>query len=120
MKVAFPTSGETPDAALDSRFGRASNFFVFDLGTGGHEVVDNQQALDSPQGAGIQAAETVVRSGADCLVTGNCGPKAFQVLKAAGIKVYTADKLTVAEALEAFKAGMLSSLTVANVEGHWA
>jgi predicted Fe-Mo cluster-binding NifX family protein len=119
VKVAFPTSGETPDAALDSRFGRALNFFVFDLETGGHEVVDNQQALDSPQGAGIQAAETVVRSGAECLVSGHCGPKAFRVLTAAGVKVYTSDKLTVAEALEAFKAGALSSLVVANVEGHW-
>ncbi len=119
MKVAFTTSGETPDAALDSRFGRALNFLVFDLDTGGHELVDNQQALDSPQGAGIQAAETVVRSGAECLVTGHCGPKAFRVLKAAGVKVYTSDKLTVAEALEAFKTGTLPPLASADVEGHW-
>ena len=119
MKVAFTASGKTLEAALDSRFGRALNFFVFDLDTGGHEVVDNRQALDSPQGAGIQAAETVVQSGAKRLVTGHCGPKAFRVLTAAGIKVYTSDKPTVAEALEAFKAGALSAMAVADVEGHW-
>ena len=119
VKLAFTTSGETLDALLDSRFGRAPKFLVYDTDSDTFEVVDNQQNLDAAQGAGIQAAETVARSGADCLVTGHCGPKAYRVLSAAGVKVYNTDIPTVAAALDAFKAGRLKPAESADVEGHW-
>ena len=119
MKVVFTTSGDNLDAPLDSRFGRAPKFLVYDLDSETFEVVDNQQNLNAAQGAGIQAAETVARSGAKSLVTGHCGPKAFRVLLAAGIKVYTADAPTVAAALEQYRTGKLTEAKVADVEGHW-
>ncbi len=108
------------DSPLDSRFGRAAKFLVYDLDGETFEVLDNSQNLNAPQGAGIQAAETVARSGAKGVVTGNCGPKAFRVLSASGIKVYNATAGSVAEALEAFKAGRLEPAGSANVNGHWA
>jgi predicted Fe-Mo cluster-binding NifX family protein len=120
MRIAFTTSGNTLDSPLDSRFGRAPGFLVYDTDSGTFEFVDNQQSLNAAQGAGIQAAETVVRSGAKNLVTGHCGPKAFRVLIAAGVKVYNTDQPTVAAALEAFKAGALRPAESADVEGHWA
>lgn len=52
-------------------------------------------------------------------MTGHCGPKAFRVLSAAGVKVYDTDQPTVAAALEAFKAGWLKPAESADVEGHW-
>jgi predicted Fe-Mo cluster-binding NifX family protein len=119
VKVVFTVSGETLDSPLDSRFGRARKFLVYDIEKNTFEVIDNQKSLNAAQGAGIQAAETVARSGADCLVTGHCGPKAFRVLSAAGIKVYTTDKPIVSAALEAFKAGELKTSETADVEGHW-
>ncbi len=120
MKVAFTTSGTTLDAPMDDRFGRARKFLVYDVETGGLEVIDNEQNLNSPQGAGIQAAQTVSRAGASCLVTGHCGPKAFTVLEAAGIAVYTTGACTVMEALELFRAGKLGRTWSADVDGHWA
>jgi predicted Fe-Mo cluster-binding NifX family protein len=57
--------------------------------------------------------------GAQAVVTGNVGPKAFRILNAAGIKVYLSAEGTVAEAIRKFKAGELKETTVANVEGHW-
>jgi predicted Fe-Mo cluster-binding NifX family protein len=120
MKIAFTTSGSTLDAPLDSRFGRAPQYLVYDLDTDTFDVIDNSRSLNAAQGAGIQAAEQVVRSGAGSVVTGHCGPKAFQVLAAAGITVYTTDAATVAEALEQFKAGNLVLTQSADVEGHWA
>jgi predicted Fe-Mo cluster-binding NifX family protein len=119
MKVAFTTSGSSLDSPLDTRFGRAPGFLVHDTDSGTSEFVDNQQSLNAAQGAGIQAAETVVRAGAKALVTGHCGPKAFRVLSAAGVKVYNTDQPTVAAALEAFKAGKLKQSESADVEGHW-
>ncbi len=119
MKIAFSTSGSDLNAALDTRFGRAAKFLVLDLENGEFEVIDNQQNLNAAQGAGIQSAETVIRSGAKALVSGHCGPKAFRVLAAAGVKVYTSDDPTVASALEKFKREELQEATGADVEGHW-
>jgi len=119
MKIAFTTSGETPDAPLDSRFGRAAKFLLYDLESETFEVIDNQQNLNAAQGAGIQSAETVARLGAKSLVTGHCGPKAFRVLLAAGIKVYTTEAPTIAAALEEYRSGKLAEANSADVEGHW-
>jgi len=119
MKVVFTTSGKDLSAPIDARFGRAPKFLICDPETRDFTIIDNGQNLNASQGAGIQAAETVVRSGATALVTGHCGPKAFRVLSAAGIKVYTAEGLTVAEALDRFRAGTLVEALSSDVEGHW-
>jgi len=118
MKVAFTTSGSDLDAPLDTRFGRAPKFLVYDLDSGKFEVIDNQQNLNAAQGAGIQSAGTMAKLGVKAVVTGHCGPKAFRVLLAVGIKVYTTDATTVAEALEKFKSGQLIRASAADVEGH--
>jgi predicted Fe-Mo cluster-binding NifX family protein len=119
MKIAFTTSGETLEAPLDSRFGRAPKFLLYDLEKDYYELIDNRQNLDAEQGAGIQSAETIARSKADCIVTGHCGPKAFRVLSAAGITVYNCGEATIADALKAFRDGALKRMESADVEGHW-
>jgi predicted Fe-Mo cluster-binding NifX family protein len=107
MKLALTTSGKTLAAALDPRFGRAPRFLVFDTDTSAFDLVDNRAGLEAAQGAGIQAAETLARLGVRGLVTGHCGPKALRVLARAGIAVYDTDLPTVAEAIEAYRAGRL-------------
>jgi predicted Fe-Mo cluster-binding NifX family protein len=119
MKIVFTTSGNTLQGPLDSRFGRAPKFLVYDLEGNSFEVVDNQQNLNAAQGAGIQSAEAVARLGAKGLVTGHCGPKAFRVLAAAGVKIYNTNARTVAEALEQYRTGKLAEAKSADVEGHW-
>jgi predicted Fe-Mo cluster-binding NifX family protein len=110
VKIAFSTSGETLDAPLDSRFGRAPKFILYDLEKDYFEVIDNLQSLNTPQGAGIQAAETLVRAGVSGIVTGHCGPNAYRALRTAGIAIYSCSEETVAAALEAFRAGMLTQM----------
>lgn len=119
MKIAFSTSGDTLASPLDGRFGRAPKFILYDLERDYFEVIDNRQNLNTSQGAGIQSAETIARSGAGCIVTGHCGPKAFRVLSAAGIAVYNCGEATVADALKAFREGTLKTMESADVEGHW-
>jgi predicted Fe-Mo cluster-binding NifX family protein len=119
MKVVFTTSGTSLQAPLDSRFGRTPKFLVYDVDRETFEVIDNKQNLDAVQGAGIQSAEAVARLGAGALVTGHCGPKAFRVLQAAGIKVFNVAAPTVADALERYRAGKLTEAKSADVEGHW-
>ncbi len=120
MKIAFTTSGHDLSGPLESRFGRAPRFLIYDTERGAFDLVDNSQALESAQGAGVQAAETVVRSGATELVTGHCGPKAFRVLSTAGVRIYTTGAATIAEALAAHREGTLQPAHEADVQGHWA
>jgi predicted Fe-Mo cluster-binding NifX family protein len=119
MKIAITAGGLTLDSPVDQRFGRAARFILFDTNTRHHRTIVNTQALDSVQGAGIQAAETVARAGTQGLITGHCGPKAFRVLSAAGIRVCTGASCSIAGAITAFESGRLTPAQNADVEGHW-
>lgn len=119
MMIAVTAKGEGLTAEVDPRFGRASCFILYDTETKTARTVDNGQSVNAAQGAGIQAAETVARQGAGCLITGHCGPKAFRTLSAAGIRVYIGADGTVADAIAAFEQGRLSQASSADVDGHW-
>lgn len=119
MKIAITAQGKNMESKVDPRFGRASWFVLVDTETGAYEAVSNEQNLNAGQGAGIQSAENISRQGAKAVITGNCGPKAFRTLNAAGIKIYIGAEGTVSEVFEKFKAGKLSEATGANVDGHW-
>lgn len=117
--VAFTTSGRDLSAELDPRFGRSAGFLLYNLDTSSSTYINNDQGRAAAQGAGIQAAEMIVRAGVDALVTGHCGPKAYRVLEAAGLKVYNCDLPVINQALEALLAGKLQEATVADVAAHW-
>ncbi len=119
MKIAFTASGDSLAAPLDPRFGRAPGFLVYDDEAGTLKSVNNEQNLNASQGAGIQTALLICKQDVDCVITGHCGPKAFQTLKAANIKVYPCKAGTIEEAYKQFKAGELTAAEVANAEAHW-
>ena len=119
MKIVITAQGDNLDTKVDLRFGRAKNFIIFDTESDTYECIDNIQNLNAIQGAGIQAAQNVANTGAEAIITGSCGPKAFRVLSAASIKVYTGGADTVRECIEMFRNGKLKESTEANVPGHW-
>jgi len=120
MKITVSSQGKNLESQVDSRFGRAAQFILYDTETDGFEVVSNAQNLDAAQGAGIKAAETVSRLEASVLITGHCGPKAFETLSAAGIEIVLgAEGFTVSQALEKYKAGELKPSGNSDVSGHW-
>ncbi len=120
MKLAFTTSGNNLDAPVETRFGRAQKFLVYDLDSNTFEIIDNQQNMNALQGAGIQSAETVAKTGAQAVITGHCGPKAFRALSAAGIKIFTITQGTVSEALELYRSGGIPEVHSPDVQGHWS
>lgn len=120
MKITISSQGDQLDSAVDPRFGRAAQFILYDTETTSYEVISNAQSLDAAQGAGIRAAETISRLGAQVLITGHCGPKAFDTLKAAGIDVVLgAEGCTISQALEKYKSGQLKISNFSDVSGHW-
>lgn len=119
MKVAITVQGTSLNDQLDPRFGRAKQFLIIDTDSGELIVRDNAVNLNAVQGAGIQSGQQVVESGAQAVITGHVGPKAFRVLEAAGIPVYLAADCTAGEALQRFKKNELAQQKAADVEGHW-
>jgi predicted Fe-Mo cluster-binding NifX family protein len=119
MKVAVTSQGNQLTSDMDPRFGRASWFVVLDTETGEHEMVDNTINVNTPQGAGVQAAQTVADLKVDAVVTGNCGPKAFRVLETAGIKVFLGVEGTIQSAIDRLKSGEFVEANGPSVEGHW-
>lgn len=119
MKVAVSCTGKDLDSPVDPRFGRAACFLLVDTETLAFEVVSNTQNLQAAQGAGVQAASSIARKKPAAVLTGHCGPKAFQVLQAAGIAIYAGVSGTVRDAVARFKKGELTPSTAPNAEGHW-
>jgi predicted Fe-Mo cluster-binding NifX family protein len=119
MKVAVTSQGKEASSQVDPRFGRAKWLIVIDIETGESEACDNTVNLGAVQGAGIQTAKNVADLRAEAVITGNVGPNAFKTLNAANVKVFLAEKQTVGEAIDSFKANRLKEIDQANVEGHW-
>lgn len=119
MKLAITSTGESLQSSVDPRFGRAEFFVLADAGADTTTALRNSMNLNAAQGAGIQAAKTIIDLSVQALITGHVGPKAFAALKAGGVAVYPVTGGTVAEAIDQFKSGTLHALTAADVEGHW-
>jgi len=119
MKLAVSSMGRDRTADVSSRFGRAPWFVVVDTDTNAVSAVENTQNLNALQGAGIQAAQLVATLGVGAVLTGHCGPKAFRVLSAAGVAIFVGADGTVAQAVEAWRAGALQVCERPDVEGHW-
>jgi predicted Fe-Mo cluster-binding NifX family protein len=116
MRVAVTSFGESLESPIDQRFGRARFFIVYDLETGQWSAHNNKQNLEATQGAGVQSAQHVVNLGADAVITGHCGPKAFATLTAAEVEIYQNATGSVQEAIGAYKAGSLGKSAAANVD----
>ena len=119
MKIAITASNKTIESEVDPRFGRAPYILVYDLENDTFDFVDNQLNLKAASGAGIQTAQNVSKTGAEVVITGNCGPNAFRTLGAAKIKVIIGATGNLKEAVEKFKKGEYEYSGDANVEGHW-
>jgi predicted Fe-Mo cluster-binding NifX family protein len=118
MKIAITSTGRTLDSQVDPRFGRAACFIIIDTETMDFNVIDNE-SVAAAGGAGISSAKVVIDTGAEAVLTGNCGPNAERTLTASGVRLYTGATGTVAKAVELFKSGELTEAAGPNVEPHF-
>jgi predicted Fe-Mo cluster-binding NifX family protein len=118
MKICVTAAGNTLDAPVDPRVGRAAYFIIVDSETMAFEAVSNM-AAGAMGGAGIQAAQAIASKGVNVLITGNVGPNAFQALGSAGIKIVVGASGTVREVIEKYKRGELRGTGAPTVGGHF-
>ena len=117
MKVCVSSIGNDLNSEVDSRFGRCQYFVVVDVDSMEYKAFMNESAMGMG-GVGVQAAQTVIKTGAEVLITGNVGPNAFQVLSESGIKILTGVSGTVNDVIDKFKEGALQEAPNPSVEAH--
>ena len=118
MKIAVTSMGPTLDDNVEARFGRCPYFLIVDTDNMQYEAIENPNiALGG--GAGIQSAQLMSQKGVTTVLTGNCGPNAFNVFGQAGIQVVVGVSGPVRNAVEQFKTGAFSSASGPNVSSHF-
>ena len=118
MKIAISAMGRTLDAEVDPRFGRCQYFIIVDPETMQFEAMENSGAMNGG-GAGISTAQSIAGKGIEAVLTGNCGPNAYQVLEAAGIKVITGVSGKIQDAIQNYESGKLKTSSQSNVPDHF-
>lgn len=110
MKILLTSSGKDWDSMISPVFGRAEGYILYNEDNDHISWFSNEKNRNAGHGAGIQAGQDVAGLGAQVLITGgDVGPKALEVLRKAGIEIYSGvgDK-TVKEAFEAYMSGVLN------------
>ena len=74
MKVAISSTGNSPEANLDSRFGRCSYFVIYDTKTQATEYIPNLNK-ENIEGAGPASVQLIASKGAEKVVSGEFGAK---------------------------------------------
>jgi predicted Fe-Mo cluster-binding NifX family protein len=118
MKIALSASSPELSSPVDPRFGRCAYFLFVDSETMQFEAMENPN-VGAAGGAGIQSAQLISNKGANVLLTGSCGPNAYQTLQAAGVEVIVGVTGTVQEAVQLYKSGKLQPAAQPNVPSHF-
>lgn len=118
MKICVTSQGSDLDSLADPRFGRCQYFIIVETDTMEYKVIENSN-IAAGGGAGIQSAQLVAQEGVKAVLTGNCGPNAFQVFSQAGIKVITGISGSVRDSVEKFKSGVIGESTSPSVKDHF-
>ncbi len=111
MKVAMSVQGQSADSKVDQRFGRCNAFAILDTESGELEFVANHE---KDKGSGINAANTILKYNPDAVIVGNIGPKAFQVLSRAGLKIYEGLTGSIQESARLLQDGKLKEISSPN------
>ncbi len=109
MMIALTTNGTDLQSSLDPRFGRCPYFLLIDPETMEFKAATNP-GESAGGAAGIKAAQALTGLGAKILITGQCGPNAFSILEAAGIKVMQAPAASAGKVVEMYKRGELAAI----------
>lgn len=118
MKIGVSAIAPSLDAEVDPRFGRCQYFVIVDPQTMEFEALQNSSAM-AAGGAGISTAQMIANKGVQVILTGNCGPNAYQTLSAAGLQVITGAAGRIRDVVQAYKDGKFQPTAQANVGSHY-
>lgn len=112
MRILITSTGPDPNAAVDSRFGRADYFIVHDDTNGAYETYENEGKWENT-GAGVRASRFIGDQQIDVVITGSLGPKAYAVISEADIPAFKIAEGSVEENISAYYNHGLEPITEA-------
>lgn len=112
MKVAVSATGNTPTSLVHPQFGRCEWFLIFENEKNNIITMRNQYA-EVQTGAGIGCAQDLIGKGIEAIISGQYGPKAYEVLRQAGVGIYLAPPtISAQEAYERFLSKNLQEMEI--------
>ena len=108
MKIAISSSGKNLTDKVSEIFARCPYFIIAEIENEKIqkvETIENKSANQLGQ-AGISAAQLMAEKNVNAIITGNVGPRAFDVLKQFNIEIYQGEG-KVKEVIEKFIEGKL-------------
>jgi predicted Fe-Mo cluster-binding NifX family protein len=117
MKVIVSSTGSDVDSVISPVFGRAKFYLLVNTEDFSFDSFENP-AVTQSGGAGIQAAQFVLKKKPESVISSNIGPNAYEVLTAGSVPCYIATDGTVRETVEAFNRGELPMMGAANADSH--
>jgi predicted Fe-Mo cluster-binding NifX family protein len=107
MIVAISVTGNAAPASIDTRFGRAPWFLLYNTETSGERFIPNPSS-EAGTGAGTGAVQILADADVDCVIGAEPGPKAIDALKTLGIDAFNPGTISeAATAIAAWQEGKL-------------
>lgn len=116
MKIIMPVNDKTGDPEIAQSLSRAPYFMIYDTDAKVSDFIANP-AMDSPSGAGVKAAQTIIDTGAKVLLTIRCGDRAYEVLNGGSIKIMAAAPGGAKTNIDAYLGGSMHELETIH-KGH--
>ena len=108
MKIAISAKNKNFKSEVSDVFGRSPYFVIAEIEgreIKGTEMIENK-STNQMSGVGISAAQLMAEKNVNAVITGNVGPRAFDVLKQFNIEIYRGEG-KVKEVIEKFIEGKL-------------
>ncbi len=108
MIIIISAQNPQLDSFIERRFGRAPWFIKVDTETSNWQALANPGASQSG-GAGVTAAQFAIDQKVDAVISGDFGPNAANVFRAAkiGMHLFTSESETVKQTVIDFQQGKL-------------
>jgi len=118
MIVGISASSADIKQQVNPVFGRCPGYIIIELNGPKIKKLEYvvNEATNSPSGAGVAAAQTIIKNKVEALISGNIGPNAFMILQQNGVKIYTAYNITIKEAVKMLTEGKLKESGNASIE----
>ena len=112
MRVAISTMGASPESLIHPQFGRCEWFIIFEEGKETVKAFRNPY-IEVQTGAGIGCAQDLIQEGVKVIISGQVGPKAYEVLNRAGIEIYLAPPtISAQDSYKKFLSGKLPKMEI--------
>jgi predicted Fe-Mo cluster-binding NifX family protein len=108
VKIAVSSMGKSIESNISDVFARCPFFIIAEIENqkiDKTEIIENENT-NQMSGAGISAAQLMAEKNVNAIITGNVGPRAFDVLRQFNIEVYHGEG-KVKEVIEKFIKGKL-------------